>query len=535
MADFYPNKLLCKRFNVPDPHPEHKDVGPDTAKDLLDKATMDGLLMAGSSAGFSTSGEALPSTRNEVSSTTNLSDEGPEPEMEQEQARPPIQTPLERPPMDIFKAIFDDSDSGSDSDADMDVDVNTRADTMVPSQLVNPNFEATGVEGEQEGPSAVPFRPIFTRRANRQNIPPSPRVGSPNQSPKIGLRRVDNRTQEGSPDVESDDAQIGPRLDLTERGTTTKSTGRVLSRNPTSTVNEARHHPSADQKTGLVRSTLTSTSHNHESDKEFIGPPVAPTVAIGYTSSAPKEFDRSGQGRKEAEDRDHESSRECGSSERHESTISRKDEGKRSRSRRSRSERSSRSHRRSSSAEHTSSKSRRRAEVDGHHRAASSDSDEYEHHTEAQSVGALSTRKSSTKTRVADDHHVGDRQDADLNRDRAKKDRDSTRRHKEYRSRPSDRDKELSYDRKSSSHRHKHSRSEREFSKREGRHRNRTQVRSNDRHAGAREDEVDSDGVWVEKESTGDWVEKEPVTLDSADSTQTTFSSRSRPRAAAFF
>lgn len=544
MADFYPNKLLCKRFNVPDPHPEHKDVGPDTAKDLLDKAAMDSMLMARSSAGFSTSGEALTSARNGVSSTTGLPYEGPEPEIEQEQAEPSIQTPLERPPMDIFKAIFDDSGSGSDSDTDMDLDVNTRADTMVLSQLVNPNFEATGVEknkgfvaavaqsveGEQEGSSAVPFRPIFTRRTKQQIISSSPRADSPNQAPKIGFRRVDNRTREEGLEVESDGVQIGPRLNLSELGTTTTSTERAIPRETasTSTVTGVRHHSSADHKIGLGCSTLTSTSHHHDSGEEFIGPPVAFSVVTGSTFSTPMESSHTGRGRKEPEDRESESF------ERNEPMISRKDEGERSRSGRSRLERSSRSHRRSPSVEHTASKSRRRAEAESHHSAVSSYSDDYGHRTEARSDGTLSTRKSSTKTRGADDR-VGDRQDADSHSDRAKKDRNSTRRHKGYRSRSSERDRELNYDRNSSSRRHKHSRSVRESSKREGRHRDRTQDRSNDRHARAREDEDDLDGVWVEKESTGNWVEKDPAAPDSADSTQAAFLSRSRPRAAAFF
>ena len=118
IADFYPNKLLCKRFNVPDPHPEHKDVGPDAVKDLLDKATMDSMLTDGTSARFS-----LPK---EASSSTGLTDDGTVPEVEQEQAEPLLQVPQERPPMDIFKAIFDDSDSDSDSDVDMDANSRDR-------------------------------------------------------------------------------------------------------------------------------------------------------------------------------------------------------------------------------------------------------------------------------------------------------------------------------------------------------------------------------------------------------------------------
>ncbi|KAH7043118.1 hypothetical protein BKA57DRAFT_428190 [Linnemannia elongata] len=339
MADFYPNKLLCKRFNVPDPHPEHKDVGPDTAKDLLDKATMDSMMMEGSS--------VRSSPFKEAPSTTGLTDDGTVQEVEQEQGEPVIQVPQERPPMDIFKAIFDDSDSSSDSDVDMDADAR--------------------------------------------------------------------------------DLEISPR-----------------------------------------RTTFTSRSSNRDSSEEFIGPPVAPTSAVESTFSTAEEPGRSGQGQKEAEDRDHEARRKSRSSKRHESLVYKKDESERSRSRKSRRERSSGSHRRSLSIEHNASKSRRRAEMEGNHSAASTHSDEYEHATD-------------------------------------------------------------------SSLRHKDSRTVRESSRRDDRNRDPTQERSRDRHAKAYEDEDDSDSIWVEKEVSSAWVEKETEGPGSADSTQAVASSRSRPRAAAFF
>ncbi|KAF8948314.1 hypothetical protein BGZ47_005616 [Haplosporangium gracile] len=543
MVDFYPNKLLCKRFNVADPHPEHKDVEPDTAKDLLDKATMDSMLMEGSLARFSLSREILVSTQNEASSTTGLLDDGTVPEMEQEQGGLSIQVPQERPPLDIFKAIFDDSDSSSDLDADMDA--NARAIATAPSQSINPTSEAIAkeqdkgdvaevtqrMENELQGVSAIPFRPIFTKRTNRPTRSPSPRAGSPNQASKIGLRRLDDRARDEGSEAENDDAHIGPRLDLSERRTTTKSTGRTLSKNTMLTGADTHHHPSTDQEIGPGRFTLTSRPHNHDSSEEFIGPPVASTAAMEYTFSIAEESDRSGQGRKEAEDCDHGARGKSRSSKRHESLESRKGEGEHSRSRKSRSGRSSGSRRRSLSVEHTASKSRRRTEVEGNHSAASSDSDEHEHLIEAR---RLSARKSGKKARAADDL-IGDRQDADSRSDRARKDRTSARRHKERRFRPSDRNRVLDHGRSSSSRRHKYSLMEREPSRRDGRDRDRTQDHSRDRHAKAREDEDDSDGVWVEKEVAGTWAEKESDAPDSADFTQAAVSSRSRPRAAAFF
>ncbi|KAF9540876.1 hypothetical protein EC957_003682 [Mortierella hygrophila] len=535
-ADFYPNKLLCKRFNVPDPHPEHKDVGPDTAKDLLDKATMDSMLTEGSSARFSLSKEA--------SSTVELTDNSTVPEVEQEQAEPLTQVPQERPPMDIFKAIFDDSDSGSDSDIGMDAD-DAGVNLTASGQPVKPVSDAsamdqdkadvavvTQMENELEGDSVIPLRHIFTKRTSKPTRSPSPRAGSPSQAAKTGLRRVDDRARDVESEVESDDAQIGPRLDLSERRTTTESAGRVLSRKPRSSGADTHHHPNTYQEIGPGHSTLTSRSNNRDSSEEFIGPPVPPTSAVESTFSAAEEPGRSGQGRKEADDYDHEARRESRSSKQRESLVSRKDESERSRSRRSRSERSSSSRRRSLSIEHNSSKSRRRVEVVGNHSAASSDSDDHEHPTESRSDGPLSARKSGKKTRGADDR-VGDRQDANSHSDRARKDRSSTRRHKEHRSRPSDRDRELGHSRSSSSLRHKHSRAVREPSRRDDRDRDPTQERSKDRHAKAYEDEDDSDSLWVEKEVTSTLIEKESEAPGSVDPTQAVVPSRSRPRAAA--
>ncbi|KAF9330361.1 hypothetical protein BGZ91_000174 [Linnemannia elongata] len=537
MADFYPNKLLCKRFNVPDPHPEHKDVGPDTAKDLLDKATMDSMMMEGSS--------VRSSPFKEAPSTTGLTDDGTVQEVEQEQGEPVIQVPQERPPMDIFKAIFDDSDSSSDSDVDMDADA--RVETSAPSQPVNSVSEAFAMdqdkadvaavtqrmENELEGVSAMPFRHIFTRKTSRPTGSPSPRDGSPNQAAKTRLWRLDDRARDVESEMESDDAQIGPRLDFSERRTTTESAGRTLSRNPTSIGAHTRDHPSKDLEISPRRTTFTSRSSNRDSSEEFIGPPVAPTSAVESTFSTAEEPGRSGQGQKEAEDRDHEARRKSRSSKRHESLVYKKDESERSRSRKSRRERSSGSHRRSLSIEHNASKSRRRAEMEGNHSAASTHSDEYEHATELRSDGLLSARKSGKKT-LADDR-VGDRQDANSHSNRAMKDRSSTRRHKEHRSRPSERDRESDHSRSSSSLRHKDSRTVRESSRRDDRNRDPTQERSRDRHAKAYEDEDDSDSIWVEKEVSGAWVEKETEGPGSADSTQAVASSRSRPRAAAFF
>ncbi|KAG0268667.1 hypothetical protein BGZ95_002385 [Linnemannia exigua] len=532
-VDFFPNKLLCKRFNVPDPHPEHKDVGPEAAKDLLDKATMDSMMMEGIPAGSLLSKEGSMGTESGAQLTADLADKGPGAEAEQELVEP-IQ---ERPPMDIFKAIFDDSDSDSDSDTGRDAEADAEADSTAANNVSNPLLEATAmgqsIEAENEGASSVPFRPMFTRRTNRGARSPSLPSNSPSQTPKIGFRHVDGRVREDKPDIESDDDQIGPKLDLSERGTTTR---RQKSRNPAPSDNDPRRHPIKDGEDTPGHPTPVSSTYNRDSDSEdFIGPPAPPTLATQSTLPVANDLVPDGQGQMEAESCEQETRRESRSTKRHESSASRMEEDERSRSKRSRSERasrSSRSHRRSPSSERTS-KSRRHGVEDEDNERVSYDNDE--HYRKARSG-----ESSSKRTRMADDHSR-DRQPTNSHRERGTRDRDSTTHRKEHRSRPNDKNKESDHERdhsrSSSSRRHRHSRSEKGSSRQSGhdREHKRTRGQSDDRHTNAREDEDDSDDFWVEKESDSASAAKGSGMTDTVDPPQTALPSRSRPRAAAFF
>ncbi|KAF9124359.1 hypothetical protein BGW39_008248 [Mortierella sp. 14UC] len=273
MVDFFPNKLLCKRFNVPDPHPEHKDTGPEAAKDLLDKATMDSMMMQCAPAGSSLPKEPSTSTGGETQPMADMIGEGLGAEIEREQVEPI----LERPPMDIFKAIFDDSDSGSDSDSDLDPPLEAAGKGQSRSTL---EAGTQGVEAENEGAAVIPFRPIFTRRSNKLVKSPSPPSSASSQAPKVGLRRVDDRVREDELYEESDDAQIGPRLDFSQRGTIR----RQKARGSALIDAETRRDPAKDHKGTPDHSTPSSTSYNRDSDSDdFIGPPVPPTLAAEFT------------------------------------------------------------------------------------------------------------------------------------------------------------------------------------------------------------------------------------------------------------
>ncbi|KAG0210191.1 hypothetical protein BGX33_005097 [Mortierella sp. NVP41] len=293
-VDFFPNKLLCKRFNVPNPHPDHKNVGPDAAKDLLGKATMDRMMMEGNLAGVPLSNEVSMGAQGEVQTMSDLAAEGPAEELEQQfEAGQAMQ---ERPPMDIFKAIFDDSDSDSDSDSYPDVE-----QTGIPSEGDGVASGAAAVqqrghEQEQEaettmrmenaleGAPAIPFRPIFTRKTDREGRPSSSRPRSPNRASKIGLRHVDNPDGEEDREEEDGDGEMGPRLDFSKRKVARGGT----SRKPT--FIGSSQHPNKDQD------TATTFDDHHSRSGEFIGPPVEPAHVSQATLAGVKDSAHEGQG-----------------------------------------------------------------------------------------------------------------------------------------------------------------------------------------------------------------------------------------------
>ncbi|KAG0363065.1 hypothetical protein BG005_002962 [Podila minutissima] len=155
-VDFYPAKLLCKRFNVPNPHPDHKDTGPEAAKDLLDKTTMDNMIMNRRPGEGMTGDDQRPSVSTPTPDEPEIAETVESQTVNQETKEEEV---FERPPMDIFKAIFDDSDS-----EDEDSDTEATAETAKGLSQIQVAPVLTPVkEQELEGP----FRPVFTRKSER--------------------------------------------------------------------------------------------------------------------------------------------------------------------------------------------------------------------------------------------------------------------------------------------------------------------------------------------------------------------------------
>ena len=165
MTYFYPTKLLCKRFNVADPHPDGPTEDPND-KDLLNKETMDELIRE--------SGGVVPekpSPKPQSNSNINVPANSKEPPpiplasvgLGEDETQGRDTLTYERPSMDLFKAIFADSD---DDDEDEDL-------MALPSK--GPTTEII----ESEPPN---FEPL-----NAESVPPWLRTGSAPESTKVKM------------------------------------------------------------------------------------------------------------------------------------------------------------------------------------------------------------------------------------------------------------------------------------------------------------------------------------------------------------
>ena len=101
--EWRPAKLVCKRFNVPNPYPDAVQME-EKDKDLLNSGTMDELMrerdrILANQEPTTTELESEMLTRNDLLLQEESEDE---------------QNEIQKPEMDIFKAIFADSDEEED-------------------------------------------------------------------------------------------------------------------------------------------------------------------------------------------------------------------------------------------------------------------------------------------------------------------------------------------------------------------------------------------------------------------------------------
>lgn len=178
---WYPVKLLCKRFNVADPHPDGAINGSSSAhpfsqptasqpeSDILNKSSMDTMMQDRKAANmgegflgevsFDAGAAATPPPATEVA------------EDDETQGQEVLR--YEKPSMDIFKAIFasDDEDDSDDDEAETKASSDKQAAVLDdPSKLPDTSiFDAK----KAEPPMSLPiddlssFKPTFVSRSDR--------------------------------------------------------------------------------------------------------------------------------------------------------------------------------------------------------------------------------------------------------------------------------------------------------------------------------------------------------------------------------
>jgi len=154
VKDFFPVKLLCKRFRVQDPHPE----GPTSADDVgaFAQANSSSLKpVVDPNAWQSKFVHVVPlsaasSEKEEVVETATTAVDGEEEEGE---------APTDRPSMDIFKAIFASDDESSDEDEDDEEEDSVMLDASIkPSTFPLPSSSTTSTS-RPPPPSNLPPPP----------------------------------------------------------------------------------------------------------------------------------------------------------------------------------------------------------------------------------------------------------------------------------------------------------------------------------------------------------------------------------------
>ncbi|KAF9175347.1 hypothetical protein BGX21_010076 [Mortierella sp. AD011] len=504
VVEFYPSKLLCKRFNVPNPHPEHKDLGPETAKDLLDKKTMDAMMMNRAPGGGMSTDDIIQETPqgSSATDTQDLAEDAAKLELEDEVLQ-------ERPSMDIFKAIFDDSDS--DSDIGSDSESNGKKLTPVQdasSSDVDPGAaiaktESEKIEMDSELRPSEPFRPMFTKKSERPGAHPliSTRVQS--RSSKLDFSHLND-------DNEYEEDEMGPKISLKKP---------KLKSNVTKDSSSAtkRSFDEADGNISRSEAVLSARSRP-ESPDNFIGPPMPDKIdSEEPVSSLQNEDSYSSKRVKSSSSTTHRTSshkESSSSSSRHKSSSSRleRDERSHSSSSRSRHRSTSKTRRRSRDenvddgagygSEGDSGEDRGDTSKDGENRkkrseltSTSSRSKSGRHREHRSRSRSKSLTRSNKEDRDKERDRVRDRgRDRDRGKDRGR-DRDRDKDRDKVRDR--DRDREKDKDKEKDRHRRRdHDRDSERSSKRSRSDKHWSKHRHRDRD---HDEESNMEGLWVEK------------------------------------
>ncbi|ORZ06474.1 hypothetical protein BCR42DRAFT_456442 [Absidia repens] len=303
---FYPNRLLCKRFNVRNPHPDHVPQGPGHrtqagSTSALGEKAMAAMLTPHHSSSPSTTTTppkpaladtqqddpalraiiAKPSSRADDSNPTLIAAAKTATE-ENENADKDLD--YERPAMDIFKAIFENSDDDDDDDDDdgsnaaaaiptknnseaLSVHSTTKKTQPTTVASVAITHQGGGDDDDFIGPPIPapaaptsppsmtemekPFRPMFTKRESQDTkvhsekiivTPFQPRLSSSSKKRTHQRRRVSVSSDGGSSSMSSSEENDS---DVEKKKRRRKSTTSKKKKKTSDDKKRRKHHSSS--------------------------------------------------------------------------------------------------------------------------------------------------------------------------------------------------------------------------------------------------------------------------------------------------
>lgn len=191
---FYPSRLVCKRFNVKNPHPDHQGddasnrrtqaggkqpLSKESVKSIMNNNTLDEFTGAADFANdplmqavipkpSERAQQIAPAAQNTTEAAAVVTTTNPAAQEGKDEA--PLD--YERPSMDIFKAIFEDSDDDDEDDEGFgEIEVIPMA--VDKPREVNATSAKSDEDGDMIGPPLPPaeeqekpiFRPMFKKRS----------------------------------------------------------------------------------------------------------------------------------------------------------------------------------------------------------------------------------------------------------------------------------------------------------------------------------------------------------------------------------
>lgn len=187
VKEWTPTRLLCKRFNVAPPRPETGGAsgeGRAKEKEVLNAEVMKELgALVGVGAPKLAGGGGSGSTWAASTAPAPNADQ----ETNEEQDSEPEEAPVaQRPPMDLFKSIFGDSDdSDDDEDEEDEAREKPKADTTPlpasPAPETAVKSEPKPEQAREAGSDHETFKPTFRSKAERSTVSTKAKAG------KIGL------------------------------------------------------------------------------------------------------------------------------------------------------------------------------------------------------------------------------------------------------------------------------------------------------------------------------------------------------------